>query len=115
MKIPLTDRNISDISEIEGKGILSYMWFAKKLTYKFYDSKGIEVKTTLPIQIPVDLSSNWKSTDDGSLAFECPGSICLGYRARPIRAKETGEIVLMGTGDITAEGKDASEKRDDRM
>lgn len=100
----------------EGKLYYFYeAWFAKKLTYKFYDAKGVTLKTTLPIQIPVDLSPNWKSTDDGSLVYEGPGSICLGYRARPIRAIETGEIVLMGTGGITAEGKDAREKRDDRQ
>ena len=90
------------------------VWFAKRLTYKFYDAKGVNATITLPIEIPVDLSPNWKMTNEGSLIFEGPGSICLGYKARPIRETETGEIVPMATGSITAEGKSAGKKLDDR-
>lgn len=90
------------------------VWFAKKLTYKFYNEMGAGVKLTLPIKVPIDLSLNWKMTDDGSLVFEGPGSICLGYKARPIRVIESGETVPMATGGMTAEGRSARENRDDR-
>lgn len=85
------------------------IWVTKKLTYKFYNEKGASAQLSVPIKVPVELSASWKATDDGSLVYEGPGVICVGYRARPIREAESGEPVIQSTGGITAGGKQAEE------
>lgn len=88
------------------------VWLCSRLTYKFYDDKGATAKITVPIQIPADLSAGWTANNDGSLVFSGPGVLCLGYRARPVRASSSGEPVPMATGGMTAAVKQASEKLD---
>ena len=88
------------------------VWTCQKLTYKFFTSAGATAQITVPIKIPTNVSGDWTVGSDGSLTFQGPGTICLGYRARPIRQADSGEIVPQATGKLTAAGKAATVKLD---
>ena len=101
--IPLAQKDLYYFFEV---------WTCQKLTYKFFTSAGATAQITVPIKIPTNVSGDWTVNSDGSLIFQGPGTICLGYRARPIRQADSGEIVPQATGKLTAAGRVARENRD---
>lgn len=66
------------------------LWFADELVYKFLDENGLGITAPIPIQIPLDLSANWKWKKDGSLVYKGSTPICIGYKGRRIRISDEG-------------------------
>lgn len=82
---------------------INELWFARSLEYRFYTSGGVKVNAKAPTPAAIaDWSAGvgftWK--DDGTLIYNGPDPICLGYKRRPI-----GPVGPDGTPVAQAAGK----------
>ena len=79
------------------------LWCSKGLEYRFYDEHGIDITAKLDVKaMNLGAAAGYSMKDDGSLIFASEkDTICIGYKARPIRKKGTGEIGPEGGGTAT--------------
>jgi len=90
---------------------LHELWCADTLEYRFYGKGGAEVGATLSGKVPVEAKAGFSWDDQGSLVHSGQGkaAVCLGYKARRIRAAPQGGIVPEAAGkDYSAHGPEAA-------
>jgi len=85
------------------------VWCSAGLEYRFYGEGDARLELEPVVEIPAALEANYEWKNRETLGYVGPEQICLGYKARPIRLLESGEVIPHAAGGATPEARPARE------